>query len=76
MIFFSQLKRKIQAVVDEIVPQLCEKAVDNFVRRTGMCQMNRGGYLPDLTTMFTTMFTLVVVICTFLILVCVGALLI
>ncbi|KZC11452.1 hypothetical protein WN55_02626, partial [Dufourea novaeangliae] len=41
------LKEEIRCCITEIQPQLCQTVIENFVKRTQMCQQNRGGHLPD-----------------------------
>ena len=43
-----QLKEQIQRVIGEIEPELCMKVIENFDRRTTVCQQSRGGHLFDI----------------------------
>lgn len=43
-----QLKEQIQRVIGEIEPELCKKVIENFDRRTTVCQQSRGGHLSDI----------------------------
>lgn len=43
----ERLKEEIQRVIAEITPQVCEKVIQNFMKRMTVCQRSRGGHLPD-----------------------------
>ena len=45
---FPELKSEIQGVIDEIQPHLCEKVIENFMKRVMACDQSRGGYLTDI----------------------------
>ena len=44
----QELKKKIRAIIDEIVPQMCENAMENFMKRAWSCKRSRGGYINDI----------------------------
>ena len=44
----QELKEKIRAVIDEIVPQMCENVVENFIKRAWSCKRSCGGHMNDI----------------------------
>jgi hypothetical protein len=43
-----ELKAEILCVIGEIEPQLCGNIIENFVKRTRVCQQSHGGHLLDI----------------------------
>jgi hypothetical protein len=43
-----ELKAEIRRVIGEIDSQLCGNVIENFVKRTWVCQQSRGGRLSDI----------------------------
>lgn len=43
-----ELKSEIQRVIGEIQPHLCEKVMENFMKRVMACHQSRGGHLTDI----------------------------
>ena len=44
----QELKGKICAVIDEIEPQMCGNAMENFVKRAWSCKRSRGGHMNNI----------------------------
>jgi hypothetical protein len=42
-----ELKVEIRRVIGEIEPQLCGNVIENFVKRTRVCQQSCGGHMSD-----------------------------
>ena len=41
-------KEKIRTVIDEIVPQMCENIVENFMKKAWFCKPSRESHMNDI----------------------------
>ena len=44
----QELKEKINAVINEIEPQMCENVMENFIIRAWSCKRSRGSHMNDI----------------------------
>lgn len=44
----EQLKANIREVMAEIEPEMCEKVIENYLKRIESCKKSRGGHLNDI----------------------------
>ena len=44
----QELKEKIRAVIDEIVPQICKNVMENFIKRAWSCNRSHKGHMNDI----------------------------